>query len=234
MLNAAMLAIAAAFGVYLVTRGQLGASAPASAPADPLPWGGDAAPSADSVPSDAVDQLPTMYQSAAIALDPTSWGVFTPQATPSEDANVRAFLDMLAYSEGTAGPDGYRTMFGGQLCDSYADHPRRVFSFTNSRGQTLTTSAAGRYQFLARTWDALKAKLGLPDFSPDSQDAAAIELIRERGALADVRAGRIAQAIAKCAPTWASLPGAGYAQPERSLDSLMASYSGAGGITNEG
>ena len=26
---------------------------------------------------------------------------------------------MIAYSEGTSGPDGYRTLFGGKLFDSY-------------------------------------------------------------------------------------------------------------------
>ena len=146
------------------------------------------------------------------------------------DANRRAFLDMIAYSEGTAGPNGYRTQFGGGLFDSYADHPRKVFSFTNSKGQQLTTTAAGRYQFLARTWDSLKAKLGLADFSPDNQDAAALELVRQRGALPDVDAGRLDVAVQKCAPIWASLPGAGYSQPERKFASLQSAFVQAGGI----
>ena len=44
------------------------------------------------------------------------------------------------------------------------------------------------------------ASLNLSDFGPDAQDAAALELVRQRGALADVQAGRIVQACAKCAP----------------------------------
>lgn len=157
---------------------------------------------------------------------------FTGQGDPPADlaaANVRAFLDMIAYAEGTGGPTGYRMMFGGGLFDSFADHPRQFFSFTNSRGQVLRTSAAGRYQFLSRTWDTLKARLSLPDFGPSSQDAAAIELIRERGALPDVQAGRVVEAVAKVRPIWASLPGAGYAQPERSINSLVAMYQASGG-----
>lgn len=152
-------------------------------------------------------------------------------SSTSEDeaaANTRAFLDMLAYSEGTT-RNGYNTLFGGGTFDGFADHPRRLFSFTNGAGQKLKTTAAGRYQFLARTWDSLRAKLNLPDFGPESQDAAALELIRQRGALADVRAGRVADAIAKCAPIWASLPGAGYNQPERKLSNLLAAYENAGG-----
>jgi muramidase (phage lysozyme) len=143
-------------------------------------------------------------------------------------ANTRAFLDMLAYSEGTT-RNGYATLFGGGTFDSFADHPRRLFRFTDGAGRQLKTTAAGRYQFLARTWDSLRDKLNLPDFGPESQDAAALELIRQRGALADVKAGRVSAAIAKCAPIWASLPGAGYNQPEHKLSSLVAAYQNAGG-----
>jgi lysozyme len=136
---------------------------------------------------------------------------------------------MIAYSEGTSGPNGYRTMFGGGLAANLDDHPRQMFSFTNKNGQNLKTTAAGRYQFLSRTWDELAKSLALPDFGPASQDAAALELIRRRGALKDVDAGRITAAIAKCAPIWASMPGAGYAQPERKLNTLLASFTAAGG-----
>lgn len=165
-------------------------------------------------------------------------------ATPDPDtaeSNVRAFLWMIRTAEGTAGANGYRTMFGGRLFDSYADHPRRAAQFTNSAGQRLWTSAAGAYQFMAvspipggstrvNTWDRLKDKLGLPDFSPESQDLAAVELIREAGALGDVKAGRFDEAVSKVRGVWASLPGAGYAQPEKSLESLRTAFLGAGGV----
>lgn len=166
---------------------------------------------------------------ASLQVIPDTLGFTQPPAPDVAARNERAFLDMIAYAEGTAGPDGYRTMFGYRLFDSFADHPRQFFEFTNSRGETLRTSAAGRYQFLARTWDTLKKRLKLPDFGPESQDRAAIELIRERGALSDVRAGRVAAAVVKVAPVWASLPGAGYAQPERNLSALIATYTQAGG-----
>jgi lysozyme len=79
------------------------------------------------------------------------------------------------------------------------------------------------------TWDRMRAKLGLPDFSPASQDAAAVGLIDDAGALNDVKAGRFETAIAKVRRIWASLPGAGYAQSERSMDMLRAAYQSAGG-----
>lgn len=189
----------------------------------------------DQTPTDNQPQTTSTFEDISVALAPNTWMTID---APDADANVVAFLDMIAYSEGTAMPEGYRAMFGypripDRLINSFADHPRKHFSFTNSAGQQLTTSAAGRYQFLESTWDDLKAKLGLQDFSPASQDAGAIELIRQRGALNDVKAGRTSAAIAKVSKVWASLPGAGYAQPERKLSNLLAAYTEAGGTVNE-
>ena len=39
------------------------------------------------------------------------------------------------------------------------------------------------YQLLSRWWDAYRKQLGLKDFSPKSQDAVALQQIKERGAL---------------------------------------------------
>ena len=175
------------------------------------------------------DQLPTLLETVQADLNPLNYRGVN-MSNDQADRNLKAFLDMIAYSEGTSGPDGYRTLFGGGKFDSFADHPRVYKSFTNGIGQVLKTSAAGRYQFLAKTWDAMAAALHLPDFGPESQDRAAIELISQRGALNDVRAGRTENAIRKCAPIWASMPGAGYAQPERKLSALVAQYRAAGGV----
>lgn len=186
---------------------------------------------ADEVADEPAQDL-TLMESLIVAASPST---YTPVNVDQDtaDANLRAFLDMIAYGEGTAGPDGYRTMFGYQLFDSYADHPRvRVYEKNDEfirNGKKDYTTAAGRYQITESTWDPLKRKLGLQDFSPASQDAACIELIRERGALNDVKAGRIPDAISKCSPVWASLPGAKTPQPQRKLDSLLAAFNSAGG-----
>lgn len=193
-------------------------------------------------PDDEAPEPGTDY-SAPIA---GAWGWTMEQIDPIDEAraqaNQAAFLRTIRVAEGTAGPNGYRTAFGGALFNSYADHPRLAHRFTDKRGRQLWTSAAGAYQFLAvspipgstrtttvDTWDRLKRKLRLADFSPGSQDLAAVELIDEAGALYDVRAGRFAAAIDKVRRTWASLPGAGYSQPERSLESLRIAYVNAGG-----
>lgn len=145
--------------------------------------------------------------------------------------NRAAFLMMIRTAEGTDGANGYRTLFGGGLFSGFADHPRQVVTAT-SNGKPISSSAAGAYQFLRRTWDGLASQLGLPDFSPESQDAGALELIRQAGALGDVDAGRFALAVRKVRKIWASMPGAGYGQPEVALNRLQAAYQAAGGVVN--
>jgi muramidase (phage lysozyme) len=73
-------------------------------------------------------------------------------------------------------------------------------------------------------------QLKLPDFGPISQDGWAIQLIKERKALDDIKTGRIESAIQKCRNIWASLPGAGYGQRENKREDLIAQYSAAGGV----
>jgi muramidase (phage lysozyme) len=143
-------------------------------------------------------------------------------------SNLQAFLSMIAVSEGTAGKgdDGYNVLVGGALFEGYADHPRILVTVRPG----LQSTAAGRYQILAHEFDAYKAQLHLPDFSPASQDAIALQMIHECHAGPDIQAGNLASAVAKCESRWASLPGAGYGQPEQRLADLKTAFTQAGGI----
>lgn len=154
--------------------------------------------------------------------------------------NTAAFLAGLRLGEGTAGTNGYQILMGGGIMDSYADHPaNRGWRGTPlsdklcalaGYGPGCVSTAAGAYQINKPTWTRLAAKLGLSDFSPASQDAAALQLIAEKGALGDVQAGRLASAIAKVSKVWASLPGAGYGQREVSLADFANQFESAGGL----
>ncbi len=143
--------------------------------------------------------------------------------------NVKAFLSVIRYAEGTAGVNGYRTMFTGKLFDSYGGHPNIKNCIPLKDGGQLCSTAAGAYQFLFSTWSYLKVRLALGDFSPANQDLAAVELIREKGALEDVIAGNFSAAIAKVNKVWASLPGSPYGQPVKTLAELQTVYSNEGG-----
>lgn len=142
-----------------------------------------------------------------------------------------AFLDMLAWSEGTDKPGqptrnrGYDVIVGGSLFTSYYDHPRKLITLNPK----LKSTAAGRYQLLSRYWDAYRKQLGLKDFSPASQDAVALQQIKERRALQLIDDGNIRQAIDRCSNIWASLPGAGYGQHEHKIDNLLKKFEEAGG-----
>ncbi len=145
--------------------------------------------------------------------------------------NVCAFLDTIAHAEGTQRygdpkDQGYRTIVGGNQMQSFADHPRISVWLPKYK---IHSTAAGRYQFLQKTWDALARELHLTDFGPISQDKAAIQLIRERNALQAVRGGRFGDALELVRRIWASLPGAGYGQRELAKDVLLDVYLKAGG-----
>lgn len=145
-------------------------------------------------------------------------------------SNIAAFLDMLAFSEGTVkfgNDDGYNVIVGGTLFKDYSKHPNISVKLPKLG---IFSTAAGRYQLLGRYWVPYKMLLRLNDFSPISQDAIAIRMIREQKAYADIVEGRFSEAISKCHNIWASLPGAGYGQHEHSLGRLLAEYLRCGGF----
>ncbi|MEG4802922.1 glycoside hydrolase family 104 protein [Microcoleus sp. ARI1-B5] len=120
-----------------------------------------------------------------------------------ERDRVKAFLDTIASAEGTASADGYRTQYTGTTFVSFTDHPREM-RCGRRYGTKLCSDAAGRYQFLSTTWDRFAKKFSITDFSPENQDFVAVELIREKGALEDIEAGRLESAVRKLAYIWPS------------------------------
>lgn len=152
------------------------------------------------------------------------------------DPSIQAFLDLIAWSEGTSRStltqnNGYDVIVTGingpSIFTSYADHP-----FAGGRAPVvvraqplLASTASGRYQLLFRWWQPYKAMLQLPDFSPASQDAVAIQQIKERKALPMIASGNIQGAIAACSNIWASLPGNNYGQAGgHTMDALLTQY----------
>lgn len=144
-------------------------------------------------------------------------------------SNQSAFLSMIGACEGA----DYDTLFGGAKFVIGADHPRRSVTAGG-----YTSTAAGRYQELAGTWDdwcrATGRPVGQTPFTAENQDACALWLIDRRGATQDVENGRLSAAIAKANREWASLPGSPYGQPVRSYAYCEQAYTAAGGVLNSG
>ena len=138
--------------------------------------------------------------------------------------NVQAFLRLIRQGESSQDDSAYSIMFGGSHFEGFADHPRIKHPF----GNTFST-AAGAYQFLAGTWDEVARQYNLSDFSPINQDCGAVALLIRRGALEDVKAGRIREAINRCAREWASLPGSNYGQPTQKLKEALEVFAAYGG-----
>lgn len=161
------------------------------------------------------------------------------------NANTAAFLTMLGHSEGCDRPpapeDPYRTCYGFKhVIANLTEHPAVSGEWHGERlsdKQCLAvglnppcfSTAAGRYQITKPTWIGWRDILRLHDFGPAAQDSVATAIIQKQGALELVNAGRVAEAINKCHPIWASLPGSKAGQPITPFAALMTSYVGAGG-----
>lgn len=141
------------------------------------------------------------------------------------NTNVAAFLRVIREGESSQDDSAFTVCYGGShFAAPPWDHPRKPI-----KAGAWTSTAAGAFQFLARTWDGLVKQYGFEDFSPDCQTEAAIALIAGRKALADVIAGRFDHAISKCNKEWASLPGSPYGQPTMTLDEARDIYMRHGG-----
>lgn len=140
-------------------------------------------------------------------------------------------LRTIRFAEGTAGPKGYQTMFGGGTFSDFRRHPNRVI-----RSGGYASAAAGAYQFLPGSWQSQAKALGLSDFSPSNQDLAALRAARNRlmpiGGLSVLQkegfTPRVANALA---PEWASIPTLSgtsyYGQPSKPLSRLQEVYGSA-------
>lgn len=163
-------------------------------------------------------------------------------------ANLQAFLTLISHSEGTdRTPEPYRCVYGYQyVIRDLNYHPaesRPPDNLPEWKGKQLPdamcialglhppchSTAAGRYQLILPTWLRLKGVLQLRNFGPESQDDCAVQIIKERGALDLIYGGEIAAAISKCSAEWASLPGSGAQQPQKTFAQLLNVYSTNGG-----
>jgi len=158
------------------------------------------------------------------------------------DANVRAFLKMLQWCEGTfSQPNPYAVCYGyDHVIQDFSDHPAITgewmgkvlpaqYCYNVGLPAGCKSTAAGAYQFLKNTWKGLRDAHGLDDFGPANQSYACIEALDDLGALSLIRQGKLKEAINKASGYWASLPGNQAGQPQRTYAQCEQFYKNQGG-----
>ena len=155
--------------------------------------------------------------------DPTAAEIRTLLAS---NGNLAAFLRLIREGESNQVDDGpesaYTLVNGGAHFSDFTKHPYAGMRAPPGR-------AAGAVQFIPSTWADMQRKYALPDFSPASQDVAAVGCIIKRGALDNVLAGNIPEAIGQCRLEWTSLPGAAENSGRYTMDKALAVYRKWGG-----
>lgn len=131
-------------------------------------------------------------------------------------------LNVIRTAEGA----DYNTRVGG---GKFSDLSRKPGQKVYIKSIDDYSSAEGAYQFIDPTWKEVSKKLGLKDFYPQSQDLAAVYLIKEQGAVKDILNDDFESAIHKLSARWASLPtakgGSAYrGQKARKLEQLKKVY----------
>lgn len=232
------LGLLTAAGLTWAASRRASSAAMAAIPDQDAPWSQE-----QPLPQEWATEEQTWYQSAQVAWAENVSPIFDWSEPVSNQNNVSAFLEAIAWAEGTgqrANP--YAVCFAYKFTiTNFADHPTVLGSWKGEPlspsvcaaaglGAGCVSTAAGKYQIIRPTWVGLKQRLRLPDFGPESQDAAAIQLLKDCGAYRAIELGQFSEAVRLARKTWASLPGAGYGQPERRSTDLQARYTAAGGV----
>jgi muramidase (phage lysozyme) len=181
-----------------------------------------------------LDTLPLELQAQALGVNQLG------AVNTSIPVEGRALLDHIA------GPESggrYDVRYGGKWFQGYGDHPRVAEPITSGPDAGNVSTATGRYQFIAPTWDAQKQKLGLADFSPANQDAAAWDLAQTEyktktgkdllGVLKSGDQAAIADVPRQLSGQWSSLPGGRQPAAGGGGRAIAPSANGGPGFTYE-
>lgn len=146
------------------------------------------------------------------------------------NANVKAFLCAISTAEG----GDYNLKYGGVKGKKNDKWQFSDFSTHPGPGAGGKMTAAGMYQIIKKTWRYNGEKMGLTDFSPETQDLLAVEILRSLRVIDKIVEGDIDSALSKASEQWAALPqGPGlpnrYDQPYMVYDKFIAIYKAKGG-----
>lgn len=187
---------------------------------------GDGEPS--PYPWDASEPVGEPYASPESYSPYTPWTIDTVPA-PNQSANVNArLLALLALIRQFESNDRYNVLYGGGTFTDFSRHPNVRVPFHNPRknapGNNDVSTAAGAYQINYPTYSDFAPRLTLRDFTPATQDAIAVAILRQTGAYNALVDNDIERAINLAASRWASLPGSTALQSPRSMNTALAAF----------
>ena len=179
--------------------------------------------------------------------EPTETMVDQPRSTRSISGgnNQQALLDTIAYAEGTSGPEGYNTWFGGRndmdlskmtVNEVVQEQKRRLASGEATYGQ-YTSAAVGRYQMMYPEKAAVAAGFDPATtlFTPENQDRMVIAkyLKGQAGLTQEQIDGPLTpEIIDRLAPVFASFPNL-FGPDAKGRVGTNTSYYGQGGKSKE-
>jgi muramidase (phage lysozyme) len=149
-----------------------------------------------------------------------------------KNQNIQAFLKAIVDAEG----GGYDFKYGA--VKGKRNDPWRFNDYSTHPGPGVggVTTAAGKYQINRATWqDHAEHRMGLTDFTPETQDLIAVSMLRGLGVIENIKGGDIEGALSQASKQWAALPmGRGQAgrhnQPYVGFEHFEATYKAAGGV----
>ena len=138
---------------------------------------------------------------AAEGIDPPGFERVAYVAAQQVTPEARALLRTLMWAEGTdkRGSRAYGTHYGYEYTPPTGNHPDRVI-----HKDGISSAAYGAYQFMPQTWAGTSfGRQGMP-MTPENQDLAALELVRQR--LVNPDRELTTQDWDRLTPEWASIP----------------------------
>jgi len=133
-------------------------------------------------------------------------------------ANTKGYQSAIGRAEHGGKDDQYNVIFGGGTFDNTKGHPDKVVD-----GGKYSSAAAGKYQFMPKTWKGTTGSIKTP-MTPSNQDKAATSLIKNRKVNLDLP--MTPRSVNKLSGEWASLPDktgkSRYGQPVKSYSQLKS------------
>lgn len=141
---------------------------------------------------------------------------------PDLNARIRALLATIRrYESG----DDYSVLYGGGHFSDFSRHPNVRVPFTNpATGKADFSTAAGAYQINFPTYVDFAARMGVSDFTPETQDAMALAILRNLGAVRALENNDVPLAFTLAGRRWASMPGSTAQQGAKSINTVVAFY----------